>query len=137
MLETVLLTIVIGKLVSWLNVLYCHHENPAILDLRLAVRCAGVVDVARLIDLRLPIDGLVLRDFKEVLTLAGLALFLRDDAADVLDHTGPFRYGFSRKETETGTRALYVELPLAGHILPSGRHIVSLYYDLSGFPRKT
>lgn len=59
-LDTVLLPIIVGDLVSGLYALERHNKYPALVDCRLCVWAAGMIDISRLINGRLPVYGLCL-----------------------------------------------------------------------------
>lgn len=100
-LEAVLLAVVVRELVPFLDVLDSHHEHAALADLGLAVRLAGMVDIACLVNLRLPVYGALLRYLEEILALARSGFLFGEFAADVLDDAGAFLDRRARKESES------------------------------------
>ena len=117
-LEAVLLAVVVCELGSRLDRLDRHHVHAAAMNLRLAIRFAGMVDIPCLVVARLAVDGLVLADLEEVLAAACIRLFLGEDAPYVLDHARALLYAFARKKTEpeSGARALNLKGEIARNI---------------------
>ena len=102
MLDAVFLAVVIRELLAFLDVLDRHNEDAAFVDLCLAVRAAGMVDVPGLIDLRLAVDGALFRYLKQVLALARFRFLLGKLAPDILDNAGALGDRLSGKEPEAG-----------------------------------
>ena len=96
-LEAVLLPIIIGEFVSWLDVLERHNEDATLVNCCLCVRTARVIDIPRFVYCWLPVYGLCLRYLKKVLALAALGFLRGEHSSNVFDDAASFRYYFARK----------------------------------------
>src|SRR5262249_35918944 len=79
-------------------------------DLDLAVRPAGVIDVAGGVRARLAVDGLLLGHFEQIPAAAGVFFLLADAAAGVFDDARALLDRPEGVKAETGARAPDLEV---------------------------
>jgi len=104
-LFVILLAVIIVELLSCLDLPACQDEDALGRDLYLAVRAAGVVDVAGDVRFHGPVYRLLLVHLEEILATTSRRFFLGNLPALVLDDAGSLRDIFLGKEPKPGARA--------------------------------
>ncbi len=72
----IFLAIIVKEFLAWLDIPERHNIDACVAYLYLAIRLAGVIDVARLVPLRLSVDSLVLVHLEKVFATTRRLLFL-------------------------------------------------------------
>jgi hypothetical protein len=116
----ILLTVIVGYLLSFLDRAFRKDKDALVVYERLCVRAAGMINISSLVDTRLPVDGLLLSYLKKILAAARICLFGTDFPTYVLDDAGILRDRFASEHAESCSlacaRALYIEFKGTGYI---------------------
>ena len=84
MFVEVFLPIIVGELFSGLQILGGAYKNMTSHDVRFAVWTAGVVDIARGIQIRFAVDRFTRIYFKEILATTRVLFFTRNETSNIL-----------------------------------------------------
>ncbi len=106
--------VIVVEFLSRLDVLFCHHKNLVAVYLYLAVRVAGVVDVARGVGAHRAVDSFVFIYLKKIFAAAGELFAWFKRAAAVLDNASTFFDRGMRKKPQTSFGTRYFEFMFAG-----------------------
>lgn len=117
----VLLTVVVEELLARLDAAQGEYENAPARAVGLAVRLAGVVDIASEVPLHVPVNGLAI-DVEEVLALVVLSLLLAYGTPNIFDNAGALRNKLLSIQAEPGLRPAGSELVVAGSVLALACH---------------
>ena len=97
--KVVALIIVTELLACWYDTLRKNKHTPSTY-LHLAVRFTRMINVARLVPLRLPINGFVLMYLEKIEALARKFLLLRNNPTDIFNNADTLRNVPFRKKTQ-------------------------------------
>lgn len=116
-------SIIIRDLFSWLNRTLSEDEDAILVNNRLSIGFARMIDIAGFVNFWLAIERYLGIHFKQISTLARVFFGFRYGATNIFDNAGIFWNTFPGKEAEAGERTLHIELERARLILSSCWHV--------------
>lgn len=86
----VFLAVVVVQLLALGDILNCPYSNLSTINTNLAVRAAGMINVARSVLSRSTINSYLAIDFKQVFATSSVSFRVADFFANVIDDMGAF-----------------------------------------------
>jgi hypothetical protein len=110
--------VVVGELLSGLDILFSKNKNALPIQINLAVRRAGVIDAPREVAFDIAVNHRVTRRPKKVATALFL-LFVGEIATGVLDDACVAGYVFQSKKPQAAARAPDCQFEISRLEMPS------------------